>query len=166
MHFNQNQDYFAGCMSNEDFILIETYSGLGLVKKDYMFPAAIFELDVDNEKLGISILQALNQSRTIHNATERAEFFNLEKSKQEYEEWVKMLRDKFQYKSKKALLNNMKICNIWLNNGQIEIKPTKHIKLEAWDGEGIKEEDHVYLSITDSPSEIGQGLKLALQRCI
>ena len=166
MHFNHDQDYCAGCMSNEDFILIITRSGLGMVQDDNLFPIYIFEPEIDDETLGKSLLQALNNSRTISDATERAEFFNLEKSKQQYEEWVKMLREKFQYKSRKALFKNMKNCHIWLNNGQIEIEPTKHVKLEAWDGEGIKEEDHVYLSITDSPSEIGQGLKLALQRCI
>lgn len=101
-------------MSNEDFILIITRSGLGMVQDDNLFPIYIFEPEIDDETLGKSLLQALNNSRTISDATERAEFFNLEKSKQQYEEWVKMLREKFQYKSRKALFKNMKNCHIWL----------------------------------------------------
>ncbi|ERT10646.1 hypothetical protein O185_23505 [Photorhabdus temperata J3] len=39
MMFNKDQDYWAGCYSTKEFLLIETYSGLGMVGSILYFPA-------------------------------------------------------------------------------------------------------------------------------
>ena len=68
------------------------------------------------------------------------------------------------YKTKRALFKKMKSCSIWLNNGKIEIGPSRQVKLEAWDG--IKDVEDVFLSLGNSAEEIGAGLRLALSRCL
>lgn len=75
---------------------------------------------------------------------------------------VAHLCEKLGYKTKRSLFKNMMHCTVWLNNGRIKISPSRHVKLEAWDG--IDEED-VILSLDNTPTEIGLGLRLALSRC-
>lgn len=53
-------------------------------------------------------------------------------------------------------------CTVWLNNGRIKISPSRHVKLEAWDG---IDAEYVILSLDNTAAEIGTGLRLALSRC-
>ncbi|MDR2341603.1 MAG: CdiI family contact-dependent growth inhibition immunity protein [Campylobacteraceae bacterium] len=162
LKFNENQDYKVNAFINNEFLLIETMSGLGLAKKDYDVPNQILSIDADNKSIGESILLALSKSRTI-TREEYASFFNLETNKKQYEEWEKNLMQKFGYKTKKALYRKMNNCWIRLKNGTIEISPSNHEKLKGWSG--IRNAD-VILSLDNSSEEIGVGLRLAFSRCI
>lgn len=111
------------------------------------------------------MLKALSDSRTLNVLEDRVAFFDLEKGKEQYANWVAMLMEKYSYKSKKALFRDMKNCGIHLVNNMITISPTRHEKLEAWGrtkGDGIED---VILPADSSPAEIGAGLRLALSRC-
>lgn len=163
MTFNENQDYWADFNANEKALIIQTQSGLGLTAIDYLYPPRIFPLDTDNETLGTAVLQALANSRAfVYNSPEEQDFFDAEKSHRRYESWVSSLCETLGYKTKRALFKNMMSCSVWLNNGRLEINPSRHVKLEAWDA--IDAED-VILSLDNTPEEIGAGLKLALSRC-
>ncbi|RWR02207.1 hypothetical protein ED28_09385 [[Pantoea] beijingensis] len=165
MDFNKDQDYWASCYCTNEFLLIETQSGLGRTGRDPIFPSRLLPLSAENELVGEQILQALSDSRTLNILEERVAFFDLEKGKEQYVAWVAMLMEKYGYKSKKTLFKDMKNCGIHCVNGVITISPTRHEKLEGWGrekGDGIED---VILSTDSSPSEIGAGLRLALSRC-
>ena len=166
MTFNKDQDYWVCIFCTAEFISIETYSGLGMIAMDPLFPPHLLSPESDDESIGKAILQALSDSRTLTSIEDRVELFDLEKGKQRYSERNAMLREKYGYKSKKALFKDMKYCSIHCVNGVINISPSRHEKLEAWGGTGRGGNDKVILSLENSPAEIGAGLRLALSRCI
>ncbi|EKN4707033.1 contact-dependent growth inhibition system immunity protein [Yersinia ruckeri] len=164
MKFNKDQDYWASCYCTNEFLLVETQSGLGMVSADTLFPSHLLQPDTDDQSLGEMILQALSDSRTL-TVEECETFFDLEKGKEEYAAWIAMLMEKYGYKTKKSLFKYMKNCGIHCVNGVITISPTRHEKLEGWGrekGDGIED---VILSVESPPAEIGAGLRLALTRC-
>lgn len=165
MKFNSDQDYWANVFTNQYFLSVNTYSGLGKNKRDPLFPSHLLPPDASEHDIGETILQALSDSRTLNVLEERIAFFDLEKGKEHYAAWIAMLMEKYGYKTKKALFKDMKNCGIHCVNGVITISPTRHEKLEGWGrekGDGIED---VILSADSSPSEIGAGLRLALSRC-
>ena len=165
MDFNKDRDYWASCYYTNEFLCIDTYSGLGRVGRDPVFPSRLLPPDAEDELVGEQILQALSDSRTLNVLEERVAFFDLEKGKEQYAAWRSMLIEKYGYKTKKALFKDMKNCGIHCANGVITISPTRHEKLEGWGrekGDGIED---VILPVDSSPTEIGAGLRLALSRC-
>ncbi|EPB0880350.1 contact-dependent growth inhibition system immunity protein [Yersinia enterocolitica] len=164
MKFNQNQDYCASCFCNNKFLNINTDSGLGLMRRDPLFPPHLLPPDADDKSIGEAVFIALSNSRTL-SLEESTDFFDLEKVKEQYVAWIAMLMERYGYKTKRALFKDMKNCSIHCINGVITIVPTRHEKLEAWSGKGIKESDDVVISVNSSPAEIGAALRLALSRC-
>ena len=164
MKFNQNQDYWASCYWNNEFLSIETMSGLGRFGDDSLFPPHLLPPDADDKSIGEAVLIALSNSRTL-SLEEYSDFFNLEKSQEKYVAWIAMLMEKYGYKTKRALFKDMKNCSIHCINDVITISPTRHEKLEAWGGTGRGGSDKVILSVNSSPAEIGAALRLALSRC-
>ncbi|MEA9393596.1 contact-dependent growth inhibition system immunity protein [Acerihabitans sp. TG2] len=166
MKFNKDQDYWANTFVTNEFLNVETYSGLGMTGRDPLFPSHLLLPDVDDKSLGKAILQALSDSRILTELAERVEFFDLEKGKEKYAVWIAILMEKYGYKTKRALFKNMKKYGIHLVNNIITIRPSFHEKLEAWwSSDRISESDYVVFSADSSPAEIGAGLRLALSRC-
>lgn len=165
MVFDQEQHYSAFVKFNETAIIIQTQSGNGLMAIDYMYQPHILPLDIDDVILGNTLLQALSDSRTLTpGSDESIEFFDLAKGKERYENWVDRLHQSLDYKSKKALFKNMMSCSISLFNGMIEISPSRHVKLHAWDG--LDDDKTITLPSDSTPSEIGRGLRLAMSYCL
>lgn len=163
MIFKQNQNYWAVLDANKEALIVQTCSGLGLTAIDHLYPPHILPLDTDNETLGTTVLQALANSRTfVYDSPEDQDFFDTEKFRQRYEDWVANLCGNLGYKTRRALFKNMMSVDIWLHNGCLKISPSRHVKPEAWDA---IDADDVILSLDNSPEEIGAGLKLALSRC-
>jgi hypothetical protein len=162
MNFNENQEYSVDACINNEFLLVETMSKYGLLCKDFTISDFLLLPNVDNKTLGENVLLALSKSRTI-TKEEYLTFFNLEVTKKQIEEWEKNLMQKFGYKTKRALYRKMNRCWIYLKNGVIEISPSNHEKLKAWSG--IRNAD-IFLSLNNSPEEIGAGLRLAFSKCI
>ena len=163
MIFKQDQNYWTVFYANEEALIVQTCSGLGLTAIDHLYPPHILPLDTDNETLGTTVLQALANSRTfVYDSSEDQDFFDTEKFRQRYEDWVANLCGNLGYKTRRALFKNMMSGDIWLHNGCLKISPIRHVKLEAWDA---IDADDVILSLDNSPEEIGAGLKLALSRC-
>jgi len=165
MKFNKDQNFWANAFVTNEFLSIETYSGLGMTGRDPLFPSRLLLPDVDDKSLGEEVLQALSDSRTLTELVDRVEFFNLEKGKEKHAVWIATLMEKYGYKTKRALFKNMKKCGIHLVKNIITIRPSFHEKLEAWSGNRIDESDYVVLPVDSSPEEIGAGIRLALSRC-
>lgn len=163
MKFNKDQDYWASCYCTNEFLLIETQSGLGRTSADPLFPPNLLPPDADDQFTGEIILQALSNSRTLSKLEDRVVFFDLEKGKEKYAAWTARLMDKYGYTTKRALFKDMNHCIIHYVNDIITISPMRHEKLEAW--EGLEQSEDVILSLDSKPTEIGAGLRLALSRC-
>lgn len=165
MVFNQEQYYSAFVKFNEKAIIIQTQSGNGLMAIDYMYQPHVLPLDIDDNMLGEALLKSLSGSRTlVLDSEEIIDFFDLTKGKERYENWVDYLHQSLDYKSKKALFKNMMSCSISLFNGMIEISPSRHVKLHAW--EGLDDDKTIILPSDSTPSEIGKGLRLAMSYCL
>ena len=164
MIFKQDKNYWAVFYANEEALIVQTCSGLGLTAIDHLYPPHILPLDTDNETLGATVLQALANSRTfVYDSPEDQDFFDAEKFRQRYEDWVANLCGNLGYKTRCALFKNMMSGgDIWLHNGCLKISPSRHVKPEAWDA---IDADDVILLLDNSPEEIGAGLRLALSRC-
>lgn len=163
MTFNQDQYYWTDCYSNEKSLIIQTLSGFSMVMIDHLYPPHILPLDTSATILGATVLLALENSRTLTNEIERIDFLRLENTKPRYDAWVSYLIEALDYKNKRTLFKNMMSCSIRLHNGIIRIRPSYHVKLEAW--EGIKGVDNIILTLDNTPEEIGAGLRLALSLC-
>ncbi|WP_336699279.1 contact-dependent growth inhibition system immunity protein [Pantoea dispersa] len=164
MKFNKDQDYWANVFATQEFLSIETYSGLGMTGRDSLFSPHILPPDADDQSIGEAILKSLSDSRTL-TVQECENFFDLEKGKEQYLAWIVTLMEKFGYKTKRAMFKDMKKCGVHLINDVISISPTRHEKLEGWGrtkGDGIED---VILKADSSLAEIGAGLRLALSRC-
>nr|WP_052697377.1 contact-dependent growth inhibition system immunity protein [Morganella morganii] len=59
----------------------------------------------------------------------------------------------------------MNTCNARQVDDLITIKPSNHIKLEAWDGDGISETDYVIIPVSASDEELGNAVIEAFSRC-
>ena len=165
MIFNQEQYYSTFVTFNETAIIIQTQSGNGLLAIDYMYQPHVLPLDIDDNMLGETLLKSLSSSRTlVLDSEEIIDFFDLTKGKERYENWVDYLHQSLDYKSKKALFKNMMSCSISLFNGMIEIAPSRHVKLHAWDG--LDDDKTIILPSDSTPDEIGKGLRLAMSYCL
>ena len=149
---------------NEDFYSIKTYSGLGLIGSDPSGAQHLLAAEATDDKLGAALLDALSKSREL-TLDEYGEFFNYEKREIEYGKWVALMKEKYAYKTKKALFRVMRSCAVTLDGEMLEIDPSRHEQLEAWSGTGIKESDKVIIPSNSSEAEIGAALRLAFSRC-
>jgi len=161
---SQTRQYWASAKSNGDFICVETYSGLGLTGRDPAGNQHLLQLDVGDDVLGSSIIDALKRSRVL-TREEYGVFFDYKKISEQHAFWIKALMDRYGYRTKRALFKNMKSCGILAEGDVIIISPSRHEKLEAWGrekGDGIED---VVIEANRSPSEIGAALRLAFSRC-
>jgi len=58
----------------------------------------------------------------------------------------------------------MQLVSIYLINNFIEFHPTRHDKLQAWEGLG-DDSKNVVIPFSASPIDIGAALLLAFERC-
>ena len=164
MDFTKQEYFYASVCKNQDFILVVTYSGRGIIARDPDGFQTILPLDVSDEELGQATLLALAKSRIL-DVGEIGSFMNRDNVKKRYDAWVADLITKYNYKTKRVLLKNMMQCTVEIRDGRLTISPSWHEKLEAWSGEGISDNDKVVLSVNSTTEEIGAGVRLAFSRC-
>lgn len=155
---------FASVIMNARFIGVETYSGRGLMARDPQGVCDFHPLDVEDEVLGRSLAEAVKASRWI-SMDEYAAYFNRDKLKREADERLASIKERFGYKTRKAVFTGMSKCSVLERDGLITIMPNRHEKLEGWSGDGIPESENVVLSSASSDEALGQGVRLALSRC-
>jgi hypothetical protein len=162
----QKQGLQAVALLNTDLMSVETVSGLGQMRADRTYGVEHFlPPDVSNHALGEAVLDALSKSRFI-SLEEYKTFFNPELCKQQYLEWEQMLRERFGYKTKRALYKGMKNVIIQKANDVLRFSPSyQERSLDYWSGKGLGPEDDVQLPATSSAEEIGAALRLAFSRC-
>lgn len=156
---------WASALFNDDFYLIETYSGYGRSGRDLKGKQHFLPPTVGPEKLGEALLDALAHSRFLSLA-ELGDFFDYEKNKQLYTAWTEALIKRYGYKSKRALFNTMAYCSITVIAGVLEISPMRHEKLESWEGAQDLGVENIAIPANSAPTDVGAALLLAFTRCI
>ena len=156
---------WAAVYANDDFICVETCSGMRSYAGDTSGKLLFVKLQDEPAVLGAALVEALSASRFLQ-PEELGSFFDPSSLELRYEEWVTGLLQRFGYTSRKALFKRMKHCAVDQSCGVITVRPTNHEKLEAWSGDGINESQYVQISEESSSQEIGKAVLLALSRCV
>ena len=138
-------------------------SGCGILIADNLFDSYFLSKDTKPEMLGLCLKKTLGQSRMIN--PDNHSFFDYKKIKKSYDEWVKNIIEVRGYKNRKALFKNMKHCGVRQVNDLITIRPSNHVKLEAWSGECISETDWVIIPASASDEELGHAIIEGFSRC-
>jgi len=167
---------WAFALWNGDFYILETYSGYrGANRRDPNGAQHFLAPNENDEVLGLALLDALAKSRWVL-ATPRvgsvypegvefdSDLYDYKKTGEHYAIWVKTVMDRYAYKTKKALFESMMSCGVEEKEGVITIRPSHHVKLEAWGGKEEGVED-VVIPSDSTPAEIGAALRLAFSRC-
>ncbi|MEN4922751.1 contact-dependent growth inhibition system immunity protein [Achromobacter spanius] len=167
---------WANVKANSKFICIQTYSGYASCRADHRGAVHWLTPTASDEEIGTALLNALSKSRFVlpgprtdvwvhPDATFDAELYDLKKLGEGYTNWVESIKLRYGYTQRKLIFKDMKSCSFMARLGKIIMMPSHHEKLEAWSGEGISEDAYVIVSGDSSPSEIGAGVRLALDRC-
>lgn len=158
---------WASVYFNGDFYLASTSSGYGHCVSDPAGFEGYLPHSATDDELGKAVLEAIAQSRFLRpeNREEFERFFNPARIAASYAARVTFLIERYKYKTKRNLFKNMALCNITVSDGEMEISPTRHEKLESW--AGIKNEgiENVILPAASSSEEIGRALRTAFSRC-
>ena len=149
---------------NKDFIYIETCSGYSSAHNDPKGKKYFLAPSAADVALGGATINALMHSRFLL-PKDDPKLFSFQKTAERYDRWVAETMKKYDYKSKRAMLKDMHLCNIVKVSGMMTIKPTRHEKLDGWSGTGLKGADHVTIPDSSSPAEVGAALRLAFSRC-
>jgi len=156
---------YASCASTGSFLIIDTLSGRGLVKIDEEGHHAVLPINSDDQNVGDAISKALAKSRILPPGEAKA-FLAPRKGKEEYDARVLRLREALGFKTRRALFENMQLVQIESKDGQIELMPTNHEKLEGWSGDGIDKALHIMLPANADARLLGSSLRIVLARCI
>ncbi|MCO8579475.1 contact-dependent growth inhibition system immunity protein [Burkholderia multivorans] len=156
----------ASVYRNKDFILIETSSGYTAFVRDPDGPMHFLDTSADDETLGRCLVDALSNSRFItpQQREEYPLFFDFRLVGEQYKKKVEALLVRYGYKTKQSLFKTMILCNARVVDGVLSLGPTRHDKLEAW--EGLGDDEKIVLPFDSSDTEIGAALRVALDRCI
>jgi len=163
--------FWASIRANGDFIYVKTCSGLHAPLPDPDGREFCLDPTASDEELGEALLASLAASRQIASRDARCSsgkiFYDRRgRVEEEYKEWMARTMARFGYKTKRAMFKDMNSCLAESNGDAITIMPTHHVKLEAWDGDGLTKEDNVVIPADSPPSEAGAALRLALSRCL
>ena len=165
METSKEKDFWAGAKCNKDFMEIITYSRVNMLTHDRVYGKAfVFTPPYADAALGEAVLQALAVSRKLKYVDE-PEFTN-ERVEVRYKAWIEDMKQRFGYKTKRAMFGSMQSCSIKQQGDMIIFSPTNHESLEGWDWTGITPEDDVHIPADSPPEAIGAALQLAFSRCI
>ncbi|UNH38258.1 contact-dependent growth inhibition system immunity protein [Moellerella wisconsensis] len=160
---NFGQGLNAAIYATEKFYCIETLSGYRLLISDNLVASIYFTKQVADAEFGHVIRHALSLSRLVD--PKDPDFFHRDKVAVRYKIWIAEAMDMWGYKNRKALFKKMHFCTINLLNNEIKVTPCSHEKLEAWGGQGMKEEDDIILPSSVSDEALGAAVKKAFLRC-
>jgi hypothetical protein len=156
---------WASAFNNEALIAVETCSGYGRRVRDPSGPQYSLTSSATDEELGVAVLDCLSSSRFLDTPELRAASMHPDALAQSYAAWLDRLMQFGGFKTKRALLKDMRCCWIELEGGNISMRPSHHDKLEGWSGEGFTDLDTVVVSAAEPASAVGAALREAFRRC-
>lgn len=150
--------------ANDFIIAINTLSGKRSFILDNKGKEYLLNGNTENIQIGQALLNCLDVSRRVI-PSDDIDLFDYKKGIERYKDWVSRLQEFSGVKSKAKLFRPMFSLTVIEQNGTIFIQPTRQEKSEAWDGDGIKESDHIQISRDSSAEKIGEAVRLALSKC-
>ena len=155
----------AAAFYNGHFFCVHTMSGYRSMGRDPQGKEHFLSPDATDLALGDAVSDSLVHSRIL-TLEQTADFFDYERGKKQYAEWVENLMNRFGYKTRKALFRDMHHCTIESQQGRLLIVPKHHEKLEGWSREKDDGIENVSIPSDSSPEDIGKALRLAFGRCL
>jgi hypothetical protein len=138
------------CLSN---IIAEDPKGMEIYIKDIS----------NNKEIGESILKVLSKSRVLDANSPDVDDFLFSSIGKRYNADINCKMQKYDYKTKTAMLKNMQLCYVEQTSETITFIPLKHDKLEGY--EGMDKIFNVMISTDSSPETIGAAVKYSIARC-
>lgn len=151
---------------NKQHIWVITESGDMVYMPDFNGERFRLDSQCSDEELGTCVLSALKKSRKVEfehshlltdgvSLTERCDAWDVEQ--------VKILG----YKSVRRMYQNMMHITVQIKNRQVYFIPTRHVKLQGWEGFSDKSVGHepVVISMFQPPAMIGSAAFQAFERC-
>ena len=158
-----NKEFKVAVDFNGDYYYFVTLFDYGLWLPDYTLDPIVLTKEAEAIDLGASLKKAFSRSETTD--TKSSYIFDHQENKINYEKNTKKIMALGGYKNKKALFKNMRHCGVRQVNDLITIKPSNHVKLEAWSGECISETDWVIIPASASDEELGHAIIEGFSRC-
>lgn len=149
---------------NLDFVWVWTESECGLWRPDFAAGISRYNRDVEANILGQAILAALAKSRRVETDEQ---LFGGMRPIDRIRLWENEEMAALGYKTLRAMYRNMMRVSVERDHGVITFAPSRHDKLQAWEGFARDDADHqpVLIDANASPEDIGEAALLALSRC-
>jgi hypothetical protein len=138
------------CLSNT---IAEDPKGIGIYTKDVS----------NNRVIGESTLKVLSKSRILDVNSPDVDDFLFSSIRKRYNANINCKMQKYDYKTKTAMLKNMQLCYVEQTSETITFIPLKHDKLEGYDG--MDKIFNVMISAGSSLEIIGAAVKYSIVRC-
>lgn len=126
--------------------------------------------DADDATLGAAVIEVLSYSRELTlrdwEGQDEREKSTREERAQQYREWRDSLMSRHGYKTQRALFTNMLHVTVERGSGLLQCSPSNHVKLDAWDGDGLPANSQVVVPADSSAEATGAALRLAFSRCL
>lgn len=169
---------WARAYCNGNILYLETVSGYrGGTHSDPQGKKYFFkEKEVSDDLLGTSLIEVLNLSRWVLASPRPGttypagvefdiDLYSQEQMSKRYAAWIKMLMDHYGYANKQKLFKNMANCYISIKDDVVTIIPSRHEKLEVWQGFSLNNPDIIKIRADSSSAQLGEALRLAFARC-
>lgn len=154
---------WADIHRTEKFISIEAMSGYRMVQPEDNGCMFYLQPEVASERLGQTLLEALDRSRFIWPRDE-PEFFKWQRYMRCHENRERDFMARYDYKTKIDLYKNMRWCRIERSEGKISIQPhQRREKPGEW--KWLPPEQNVVIAETRDVVTVGVALRVALDRC-
>jgi hypothetical protein len=160
MSDNWRPSQTASAVCNQDFILLETFSGYRRKLRDVTVPGNFLDPSVSDAALGTAVIRALAASRQIP-PEEFGTFFDVRAGAEHEKRWVSDLKGRFGYKTKRELFRNLMSVSVSLRDDRIEFMPFRQDGVGCWirtNDDGIQD---VVIDANSEPSDVGKALRQA-----
>lgn len=146
---------------NERFICMVTDSGYRGGMEDPLVRPRFLPTDASYNDLGTAATEALKASRVMSLDEFRAARPGIS---ERYEERVADAMRSYGYTSKRTFFKNMIMCGVTDEGEVLRITPTRHDRLEGW--EGLERESAILIDSSVPVQEFGVAIRLGLERSV
>lgn len=149
---------------NKEFICIQTLMVYRSYAPDPQIQPFLLSSSTSNSELGGKLLIALGKSRMLEE-NESDDALSYISMLPRYESWIKLLMDRYEYKSRSVLLKNLDLCYVSQYGGEIKFYPNSHDKLEEYSGLEEGDELNVVIAEESEPKTVGSTLERCFEFC-
>lgn len=153
--------------SNHGLIFIVSDSGYLSTRFDASGGYCCLKLDCNDEKLGESIIKAIEKSRFIRPEDPEFEsFFSKENAEKDSDYFVLNLLKEFGNISREKAFHKMLHCGVVAKSNTLKISPYRKSRGENWKSDEFMEKNIISIPLTSNNEEIGKITKIVLSNCM